>query len=146
MIKKRINGERGITLVALTVTIVIMAILVAVVVKVSTDNDLIDTALNATDQFDQATVFQALSNILVSERSVYENGFITEEQMWDNIETTIIGKPETEETEFEKELSQYGRVDVRRELEGTGLKIDIISKEGKTIKSYQMDKNRVTEL
>ena len=102
MIKKRKN-EKGITLVALTITIVIMAILISVVVRTTVDEELIDTAMNATDKYEQTLISQAINAIFINERSLYENGFITENEMWMNIKESI---------ESNEELAKYGTITV----------------------------------
>lgn len=115
----KIKQERGITLVSLIITILVMAILIGVTVKVSMDDELIGTTMNATDKYETALVYEALDTTLVSERSIYEDGFITENEMWKNIKSSI---------ENNGELKQYGAVKVSEKMTGdqiVGLSIQV---------------------
>jgi len=99
----KIKNEKGITLVALAITIVVMTILIVVTVKVSTDEEILKTAEDAANDYEESIVFEAMKTILVSERSLYEDGFVAEDTMWDNIKKSIEGNDE---------LSGYGTVNV----------------------------------
>lgn len=107
MIRQR-KKERGITLVSLVITVIIMAILTAVVVNITINQNIVDSTKKVAQNYEEATVFQTLNTMLISERSVYENGFIDEETMWNNIEKSII------DNEDLKQYAQSGNVSIEK--------------------------------
>ena len=114
----KIKQEKGITLVALIITVMIMAILIGILVKVSTDDNLVERTQNVADNYQEARVEQAIKTILVSERSLYEDGFINEVVMWENIKESI---------QNNDELTQYGEPEMTETSDGLQVKIGVYS-------------------
>lgn len=83
------KSNKGITLSALVITIVILSIIAAVTITASTNSDITGQAQDAAEDFDNASIKQILDSIYLSEKNKYNSGLITEEQMWTNIITNI---------------------------------------------------------
>lgn len=123
------KNEKGITLVALVITVIILVIIVLVTVDISVDKELIDTAENATIKYENSVVLETLKTILVSERSLYDDGFIDEDAMWDNIKDSITNN---------EELNKNGTPSF---TEGTGFLTVTIG-----TKQYKITIDKVTEI
>lgn len=97
------KSEKGVTLVMLAITVVILSIIVVLTVKISINQNIIKTTQEAASDYQESVILETLKTILVSERSLYDDGFINESTMWTNITNSIITN---------KDLKKYGDVDV----------------------------------
>lgn len=72
-----IKSKKGITLVALIITIVVLLILATVAIRPITDEKIIDTAKDAKNNFEELNERDAINRAILTAKLVSKNGKVT---------------------------------------------------------------------
>ncbi len=117
MTKEKLKAKRGITLIALVITIIVMLILVAATVTVALNGGLFKTAKQAAKDTQIATVREMVNTDVLAERSTKKGRDITQEELGSILGRYCDDVPSLEDIESEEEL---GNVELKLKKEYGG--------------------------